>query len=130
MLNLQTVLQTHDTCSTKGQKSHLKLSDHKDSLLKTALTAHCLTEKQLNTVKKCDRNNNELLVEKPKIRDESSVILHQDGSKRKVIKKELKLLHYCHICKKGFKDRYSVNVHVRTHTGKKLNLSLFATRIN
>jgi uncharacterized C2H2 Zn-finger protein len=30
-----------------------------------------------------------------------------------------KLLHYCHICNKGFKDRYSVNVHVRTHTGEK-----------
>lgn len=30
-----------------------------------------------------------------------------------------KLLHYCHICSKGFKDRYSVNVHVRTHTGEK-----------
>ena len=30
-----------------------------------------------------------------------------------------RLLHYCHICNKGFKDRYSVNVHVRTHTGEK-----------
>jgi hypothetical protein len=26
-------------------------------------------------------------------------------------------LHYCNICNKGFKDKYSVNVHVRTHTG-------------
>ncbi len=30
-----------------------------------------------------------------------------------------KHLHYCHVCGKGFKDRYSVNVHVRTHTGEK-----------
>lgn len=30
-----------------------------------------------------------------------------------------KHLHFCQICKKGFKDRYSVNVHVRTHTGEK-----------
>ncbi len=30
-----------------------------------------------------------------------------------------KHLHHCHICRKGFKDRYSVNVHVRTHTGEK-----------
>lgn len=30
-----------------------------------------------------------------------------------------KLMHHCQICKKGFKDRYSVNVHVRTHTGEK-----------
>ncbi|XP_023317174.1 myb-like protein AA [Trichogramma pretiosum] len=28
-------------------------------------------------------------------------------------------LHYCYICQKGFKDKYSVNVHVRTHTGEK-----------
>ena len=34
-------------------------------------------------------------------------------------RKESRLLHYCHICNKGFKDRYSVNVHVRTHTGEK-----------
>ncbi len=34
-------------------------------------------------------------------------------------KKESRLLHYCHLCNKGFKDRYSVNVHVRTHTGEK-----------
>lgn len=27
-------------------------------------------------------------------------------------------LHYCSICSKGFKDKYSVNVHIRTHTGK------------
>eukprot|EP00096_Caligus_rogercresseyi_P013811 TRINITY_DN6411_c0_g1_i1.p1 TRINITY_DN6411_c0_g1~~TRINITY_DN6411_c0_g1_i1.p1 ORF type:complete len:353 (+),score=114.13 TRINITY_DN6411_c0_g1_i1:50-1060(+) len=34
-------------------------------------------------------------------------------------RKEPRLLHHCHICSKGFKDRYSVNVHVRTHTGEK-----------
>jgi len=34
-------------------------------------------------------------------------------------KKESRLLHYCHVCNKGFKDKYSVNVHVRTHTGEK-----------
>ena len=30
-----------------------------------------------------------------------------------------RLLHYCSICSKGFKDKYSVNVHIRTHTGEK-----------
>lgn len=34
------------------------------------------------------------------------------------IRKE-RSLHYCSICSKGFKDKYSVNVHVRTHTGEK-----------
>ena len=35
------------------------------------------------------------------------------------LKEAPRLLHYCHICNKGFKDKYSVNVHVRTHTGEK-----------
>ena len=38
---------------------------------------------------------------------------------KKSPKKDIKSLHHCHICSKGFKDRYSVNVHVRTHTGEK-----------
>ncbi|KAL7644488.1 UNVERIFIED_CONTAM: hypothetical protein RMT77_005320 [Armadillidium vulgare] len=30
-----------------------------------------------------------------------------------------RLLHFCNVCNKGFKDKYSVNVHHRTHTGEK-----------
>ncbi|XP_037076419.1 sal-like protein 3 [Pollicipes pollicipes] len=30
-----------------------------------------------------------------------------------------RLLHFCPLCSKGFKDKYSVNVHIRTHTGEK-----------
>lgn len=40
------------------------------------------------------------------------------------IRKE-RSLHYCSICSKGFKDKYSVNVHIRTHTGEKVNLLFF-----
>ena len=44
---------------------------------------------------------------------------YQRRSNKEEPKKESRLLHYCHICNKGFKDKYSVNVHVRTHTGEK-----------
>ncbi|EFN67632.1 Zinc finger and BTB domain-containing protein 48, partial [Camponotus floridanus] len=40
------------------------------------------------------------------------------GSPGSVQRKE-RSLHYCGICSKGFKDKYSVNVHIRTHTGEK-----------
>ena len=40
------------------------------------------------------------------------------GSPSSVQRKE-RSLHYCSICSKGFKDKYSVNVHIRTHTGEK-----------
>lgn len=40
------------------------------------------------------------------------------GSNAAGIRKE-RSLHYCSICSKGFKDKYSVNVHIRTHTGEK-----------
>jgi hypothetical protein len=39
------------------------------------------------------------------------------------IRKE-RSLHYCSICSKGFKDKYSVNVHIRTHTGEKVTTFL------
>lgn len=34
-------------------------------------------------------------------------------------------LHYCSICSKGFKDKYSVNVHHRTHTGNYFSSPFF-----
>lgn len=34
------------------------------------------------------------------------------------IRKE-RSLHHCFVCNKGFKDKYSVTVHIRTHTGEK-----------
>ncbi|XP_014246457.1 zinc finger and SCAN domain-containing protein 32-like [Cimex lectularius] len=40
------------------------------------------------------------------------------GSSSSGVRKE-RSLHYCNICSKGFKDKYSVNVHIRTHTGEK-----------
>ncbi|XP_077289852.1 uncharacterized protein LOC143913744 [Arctopsyche grandis] len=43
---------------------------------------------------------------------------HAATSTSNGIRKE-RSLHYCSICTKGFKDKYSVNVHIRTHTGEK-----------
>lgn len=42
----------------------------------------------------------------------------QASSSSSGVRKE-RSLHYCNICSKGFKDKYSVNVHIRTHTGEK-----------
>lgn len=39
-------------------------------------------------------------------------------------------LHYCTICGKGFKDKYSVNVHIRTHTGRKIILYIIINLYN
>ncbi|OXU19466.1 hypothetical protein TSAR_002163 [Trichomalopsis sarcophagae] len=41
------------------------------------------------------------------------------GSPGAVQQRKERSLHYCSICSKGFKDKYSVNVHIRTHTGEK-----------
>ncbi|XKL60250.1 hypothetical protein PGB90_001266 [Kerria lacca] len=38
---------------------------------------------------------------------------------RRTTKKKERSLHHCFVCNKGFKDKYSVNVHIRTHTGEK-----------
>lgn len=51
------------------------------------------------------------------ISPQTSTTSNQENSQEP--RKEARLLHYCPICNKGFKDRYSVNVHVRTHTGEK-----------
>lgn len=67
------------------------------------------------------------LVNSNAIKDAASSLLSSHIAKvrkyhrrpREEPKKESRLLHYCHICNKGFKDKYSVNVHVRTHTGEK-----------
>lgn len=48
----------------------------------------------------------------------ASVLSPGTGSVCNGIRKE-RSLHYCSICSKGFKDKYSVNVHIRTHTGEK-----------
>ena len=41
------------------------------------------------------------------------------GTSPSSVQRKERSLHYCSICSKGFKDKYSVNVHIRTHTGEK-----------
>lgn len=54
----------------------------------------------------------------PATQAQSGTAIQAATSTSNGIKKE-RSLHYCSICSKGFKDKYSVNVHVRTHTGEK-----------
>lgn len=54
----------------------------------------------------------------PSSQAHSSTAIQPATSTSNGVRKE-RSLHYCSICSKGFKDKYSVNVHVRTHTGEK-----------
>lgn len=57
-----------------------------------------------NKITNSNNNNNN---------NNNSNSLHIGGQRKE------RSLHYCSICSKGFKDKYSVNVHIRTHTGEK-----------
>ncbi|XP_053600983.1 uncharacterized protein LOC128669843 [Plodia interpunctella] len=54
----------------------------------------------------------------PTAQSQSGTAIQAATSTSNGVRKE-RSLHYCSICSKGFKDKYSVNVHVRTHTGEK-----------
>ncbi|KAL0850198.1 hypothetical protein ABMA28_012063 [Loxostege sticticalis] len=54
----------------------------------------------------------------PAAQAQSGTAIQAATSTSNGVRKE-RSLHYCSICSKGFKDKYSVNVHVRTHTGEK-----------
>ncbi|XP_031769790.2 uncharacterized protein LOC113522725 [Galleria mellonella] len=54
----------------------------------------------------------------PTTQTQSGTAIQAATSTSNGVRKE-RSLHYCSICSKGFKDKYSVNVHVRTHTGEK-----------
>ncbi|XP_072936063.1 uncharacterized protein [Epargyreus clarus] len=54
----------------------------------------------------------------PSTQTQSGTAIQAATSTSNGVRKE-RSLHYCSICSKGFKDKYSVNVHVRTHTGEK-----------
>ncbi|KPI93313.1 PREDICTED: zinc finger and BTB domain-containing protein 5 [Papilio xuthus] len=54
----------------------------------------------------------------PSTQSPSGTAIQAATSTSNGVRKE-RSLHYCSICSKGFKDKYSVNVHVRTHTGEK-----------
>ncbi|CAG9575788.1 unnamed protein product [Danaus chrysippus] len=54
----------------------------------------------------------------PTTQTQSGTAVQAATSTSNGVRKE-RSLHYCSICSKGFKDKYSVNVHVRTHTGEK-----------
>jgi hypothetical protein len=54
----------------------------------------------------------------PAVQAQSGTAIQAATSTSNGVRKE-RSLHYCSICSKGFKDKYSVNVHVRTHTGEK-----------
>jgi len=59
------------------------------------------------------------LEKKPNHKDDGKANNHGSSKRQAASAINPRSLHYCSICSKGFKDKYSVNVHVRTHTGEK-----------
>lgn len=72
------------------------------------ITAPVVTSTKPSTAKKYKRSNS----------NKSQTTVQNATSTSNGVRKE-RSLHYCSICSKGFKDKYSVNVHIRTHTGEK-----------
>lgn len=64
-------------------------------------------------------NGNGIVSNGPNINNSANQMNSASGTVCNGIRKE-RSLHYCSICSKGFKDKYSVNVHIRTHTGEKV----------
>lgn len=67
-----------------------------------------------NTNNNNNNNNNSVNMNNNNLSNNNNLNL---GSSNGQQQRKERSLHYCSICSKGFKDKYSVNVHHRTHTG-------------
>ncbi|XP_066258499.1 transcription factor Ken-like [Euwallacea similis] len=101
-----------DTSSTSDNQVQASISSEQIGILYNItspiqITAPLVTSTK--TTKKYKRLNNT---------SKNQANLQSATSTSNGVRKE-RSLHYCSICSKGFKDKYSVNVHIRTHTGEK-----------
>ena len=117
-LNLVTPMQTEDSLdgqifqATGGKKRVLKRQ-------KSTSTSNCHTQPTLITSAFLTQSGGHTIGGSVGSQSNQSDSGSGNGLGSPDNRKEARLLHYCPICNKGFKDRYSVNVHVRTHTGEK-----------
>ncbi|KAK3913214.1 Ichor [Frankliniella fusca] len=69
--------------------------------------------------KKASRRSGERPPAKPKASSAAGAVSSSSASVTTNGARRERSLHHCTICSKAFKDKYSVNVHIRTHTGEK-----------
>lgn len=77
------------------------------------------TKKYKRTNSNVNNNNNNNLINNNNNSNSSSNANSNNSPTQCNGQRKERSLHYCSICSKGFKDKYSVNVHIRTHTGEK-----------
>lgn len=114
---------------TSSQPRHSTSEETSNTIINTSLqlTSNGLVQRAKATkkYKRIANNNNSSTVNNLNSNNNSNSINSNNTNNNTASPTQLngqrkeRSLHYCSICSKGFKDKYSVNVHIRTHTGEK-----------
>lgn len=109
--------------TTKKYKKSINSTNNDGNIINTS-NGIVTTVQSNNNININNNNNNNNTTNSNNIMNSASGTVVCNG-----IRKE-RSLHYCSICSKGFKDKYSVNVHIRTHTGEKVSEQTYKSYSN